>query len=131
MRMDDLVDRLRRAKNMTTLRVGALCRMADEAADRIEELEARLKTSEEIGRSFEKDAGQLREKLAEMDAARDFPVNTCPASRHAQMIAEALIRGKPYPMLTEDPAHCGESIAAVVTALYEARSKLKQLEAKE
>ena len=68
------------------------------------------------------------DKLAEMDAARDFPANTCPASRHAQMIAEALIRGKPYAMLTEEPEHCGESIAAVVTALYEARSKLKQLE---
>lgn len=39
--MDDLVDRLRRAKNMT-LRVGALWRMADEAADRIEALESRI-----------------------------------------------------------------------------------------
>jgi hypothetical protein len=70
----------------------------------------------------------MSDPIAEMDAARDFPANTCPASRHAQMIAEALIRGKPYPMLTEEPKHCGESIAAVVTALYEARSKLKQME---
>ena len=31
--------------------------------DRIEELEAKLKTAEEIGRAFEEDAGQLREKL--------------------------------------------------------------------
>ena len=70
----------------------------------------------------------MTDQIAEMDAARGFPVNTCGASRHAQMIAEALISGKPYPMLTEDPKHCGESIAAVVTALYEARSKLKQME---
>jgi biopolymer transport protein ExbB/TolQ len=31
---------------------------------KIEELEAKLKTSEEIGRAFEEDAGQLRAKLA-------------------------------------------------------------------
>ena len=31
---------------------------------RIEELEVKLKTSEEIGRAFEEDAGQLRAKLA-------------------------------------------------------------------
>ena len=101
--MDDLIERLR---------ANALDE-CDEAVDRIEALEARVAAAD---------------KLAEMDAARDFPANTCPASRHAQMIAEALIRGKPYAMLTEEPEHCGESIAAVVTALYEARSKLKQLE---
>jgi predicted nucleic acid-binding Zn-ribbon protein len=33
------------------------------AQARIEELEAKLKTAKEIGRAFEEDAGQLREKL--------------------------------------------------------------------
>jgi hypothetical protein len=33
------------------------------AADRIEQLQYNLKTSEEIGRAFEEDAGQLRAKL--------------------------------------------------------------------
>ena len=33
----------------------------------MEELEAKLKTSEEIGRAFEEDAGQLRAKLAKQD----------------------------------------------------------------
>jgi hypothetical protein len=41
------------------------------AADRIEELEAKLKTAEEIGRAFEKDAGQLREKLNWVLVERD------------------------------------------------------------
>jgi len=36
----------------------------DEAADLIEALTAKLTTCEEIGRAFEKDAGQLRDKLA-------------------------------------------------------------------
>jgi hypothetical protein len=35
-----------------------------EAAARIEELEEKLKTAEEIGRAFEEDTGQTREKLA-------------------------------------------------------------------
>jgi len=62
--------------------------------------------------------------LSSMNAARNGPANTCPASRHAAMIAEALITGQGYPMLTEDPTHCGETIAAVVEALWTARSKL-------
>ena len=36
----------------------------EQAQDRIEELEAKLITTEEIGRAFEQDAGQLRDKLA-------------------------------------------------------------------
>ena len=46
------------------------CAVANLAADRIEQLvatneqlQAKLKTSEEIGRAFEEDAGQLRAKL--------------------------------------------------------------------
>jgi len=42
-----------------------------EAADRIEELEAKLKTTDEIGLAFEEDAGQLREKLAAAEKERD------------------------------------------------------------
>ena len=112
--MDDLVKQLRDGfANCDGGEFGGVLLTMREAADRIEALEAQLAKAD---------------ALAGMNAARDFPVNTCPASRHAQMIAEALIEGRPYPMLTEEPEHCGESIAAVVTALYEARSKLKQME---
>ena len=38
--------------------------LISKAIDRIEELEAKLKTSEEIGRAFEEDAVQLQAKLA-------------------------------------------------------------------
>ena len=51
--MDDLVDRLRRAKNMT-LRVGALCRMADQAAARIEALEARIAKADALAEVAER-----------------------------------------------------------------------------
>ena len=60
--------------------------------------------------------------------ARNFPHNTCPASRHAEIIGKALVNGKPYPMLTEEPEHCGESILSVVQSLYAARTKLALLE---
>lgn len=58
---------------------------------------------------------------------RDFPTNTCPASRHAQMIGEYLPTKKGYPMLQEEPEHCAGSILATVAALYEARSNLLRL----
>lgn len=62
--------------------------------------------------------------------ARSFPTNTCPYSRHAQMIGENLIRSKPYPMLQEDPEHCGGSILATVLALYQARDEIEALKSK-
>lgn len=69
-----------------------------------------------------------------MQTNRDFGVNTCPASRHTQMIAEALLQAQDgsklselYPMLEEDPGHCAASIASVVNSLYQARSFLKRL----
>lgn len=46
---------------------------------------------------------------------------TCPASRHAQMIAEAVGARRPYPMLQEEPEHCAGSILSAVGSLYEAR----------
>lgn len=66
----------------------------------------------------------ISDMLARVRVARNFPDNTCPASRHVQMIGEALAKGKPYPMLTEEPEHCAGSLLAVVAALYEARTKL-------
>ena len=64
--------------------------------------------------------------VRQMNDARDFPANTCGASRHAAMIAEALCSGEDYPMLAEEPDHCGGSIAATVAALWECRTKLAQ-----
>jgi len=61
---DDLIQYLRDSKGWP--------RLGEEAADRIEELEAKLKTTNEIGLAFEEDAGQLREKLAEaIEALRE------------------------------------------------------------
>ena len=69
---------------------------------------------------------QQDDLVKRMNDARDFPANTCGASRHAAMIAEALCSGDDYPMLAEEPDHCGGSIAATVAALWECRTKLAQ-----
>ena len=63
-------------------------------------------------------------------AARDFPHNTCPASRHTQIIGEYLAERKPYPMLQEEPEHCAGSLLATVAALYEARTEIARLRAR-
>lgn len=67
--------------------------------------------------------------LARMNAARD--ANTCPASRHAATIADALVNGEPYPMLSEEPKYCGATIAAVVASLWETRTALSAAKAED
>lgn len=71
-----------------------------------------------------------KEAEAHADEARNFPANTCGASRHVQLIAEAILSGNPYPMLQEDPAHCAESMLATVAALWEVRTELARLNAR-
>lgn len=61
-----------------------------------------------------------------LEVARDFPKNTCPASRHVQMIGEALIARQPYAMIEEDPEYVGQSILSVVASLYETRTELSE-----
>ena len=62
--------------------------------------------------------------------ARNFPTNTCPASRHVHMIGECLIRGKRYHMIDEDPEHVGGSLLSVVESLFKARTEIDTLRAK-
>lgn len=65
--------------------------------------------------------------LKEAKAARKFPDNTCSYSRHAFDIGEALLLGKPYSMLTDEPDHCGASIVGTVVNLWEARTEIARL----
>ncbi len=51
---------------------------------------------------------------------------TCPASRHAHMIADYVGRREPYPMLQEEPEHCAGSIMSAVGSLYLARRELEE-----
>lgn len=69
----------------------------------------------------------LTRLLRRMRRNRRFPDNTCPASRHAQLIAETLAAGREYPTLREEPEHVAGSIASVVGDLYAARTMLDRL----
>lgn len=60
--------------------------------------------------------------------ARRFPENTCPASRHTQMIGEDLIRyGSNASSIISHPKHVGESLLLTVAALWEARDEIERL----
>lgn len=72
-------------------------------------------------------AYSLENEIKRMVDSRNFPENTCPASRHVQMMAEELAAVGRYPMLNEDPGHCAGSLAAVVSSLYQTRSFLSSL----
>ena len=76
---------------------------------------------------FAKQMAVLDQEMAQMLKTRDFPNNTCPASRHVQIIAEALAETGSYPMLNEDPKHCATSMASVLSSLYAARTFLQNL----
>jgi hypothetical protein len=73
------------------------------------------------------DRKRIKALIRAVDKAREFPANTCSASRHAHIIGVFLALGRKYPMLTDEPEDCGESILATVKALYEARTEPTQL----
>jgi hypothetical protein len=68
------------------------------------------------------DRERLKALQRRVNKARKFPANTCPASRHLHIMADALVKSG-YPMLQEEPVHCAESIYAVLASLWEARSE--------
>lgn len=65
--------------------------------------------------------------IVRCNKVRNFPADTCPASRHVQMIGESLAKGRPYPMLQEEPEHVAGSLLSVVASLWEARAQIKEL----
>ena len=64
--------------------------------------------------------------LKRMHAARSAAV-TCSASRHAAQIGAALVLNDGDWRLANAPRECGESIAATVAALWEARAEVARL----
>jgi hypothetical protein len=70
------------------------------------------------------DAAILKNVRRRVNRARDFPDNTCSASRHLHLMATTLAAGKPYPMLQDEPAHCAMTMLAVLESLWKARTEL-------
>ncbi len=71
-----------------------------------------------------RDATMARRLQRRVRRAQNPPDNTCPASRHVQMIGDALARGRRYAMIEEEPEHVAISLLSVVAALFETHSAL-------
>lgn len=73
------------------------------------------------------DERRLQNLRRRVNRAREFPANTCSASRHLHLIANQLAAGQPYPMLQDEPAHCAETLFSVLESLWKARTELARL----
>jgi hypothetical protein len=76
------------------------------------------------------DKNRIRRLRAKVARVRNFPVGTCPSSRHLHLMADGLLSKRGYPMLQEEPEHCAESILWVLLSLWEARAELLKLKRK-
>lgn len=64
-------------------------------------------------------ANKIENLKRRVNRARRFPENTCPASRHAHMIADQLVR--------DGLEHEAASIYAVLEGLWKARNELTSI----
>lgn len=71
------------------------------------------------------DMARLKNLRRRVKRARNFPENTCSASRHLHMIAERLATGEP--MLIDAPERCAETMLAVLESLWKARTEIDRL----
>lgn len=87
-----------------------------------------MSAGEVEARSMRKPQPRTLKALARRaDKARKFMVNTCPASRHAHSMADALAAGQTYHMFQEEPEHCASTLYSVLISLWEARDELSRL----
>ena len=56
-----------------------------------------------------------------VDRARNFPHNTCPASRHLHQMALEILNGGCI-QIQEDPEHCAASMLSVLESLWKLRT---------
>lgn len=68
-------------------------------------------------------ANKIENVRRRVNRARNHPGVTCPASRHLHVMADALASGKPYHMLSEEPAYCAGTLYAVLESLWKLRAK--------
>ncbi len=66
---------------------------------------------------------RLANQRRRVNRARRFMKNTCPASRHLHIMADALATGQEYPMLREEPEHCAETMLSVLESLWKMRTQ--------
>lgn len=78
-----------------------------------------------------KDQALIKKLRRQVNRVRNFPANTCPASRHLHIMADSLSgKYRAYPMLQEEPLHCAISIYSTLLSLWEARTHLQKLKSR-
>lgn len=75
-------------------------------------------------------AAKLANVRRRAERARQFALNTCPASRHVHIMADAIAAGRQYHPLTDEPEYCAESLYSVLESLWKARMELAKLKGK-
>lgn len=68
------------------------------------------------------DKARLKNLRRRVNRARNFPENTCSASRHLHGIAERLATGER--MLIDEPEHLAETMLSVLESLWKTRTEL-------
>jgi hypothetical protein len=58
---------------------------------------------------------------------RDFPKNTCPASRNVEMAAEGLMRLRRAGVVDDEAMHIAASLWSVLGDLWQARTRISNL----
>lgn len=71
------------------------------------------------------DKTRLKNLRRRVSRARNFPENTCSASRHLHLIAERLAKGEK--MMIDEPEHAAETMLAVLESLWKARTEIDRL----
>ncbi len=71
-------------------------------------------------------ANRLANLRRRVNRARKFPENTCGASRHLHLMADALAAGQEWWAIHEEPAEGAASMYSVLESLWKARTELKR-----
>ena len=65
-----------------------------------------------------------------VNRARNFPANTCPASRHLHLMADGLIRYGKDCNIADEPERSAGSMYSVLESLWKARTELAKMKGK-
>jgi len=75
-------------------------------------------------------ANRIENLKRRVERARQFPGNTCPASRHLHLMALGLASKRGYVMLLDEPEHCAGSMLSVLESLWKLRTQYDRLRLK-
>lgn len=76
-------------------------------------------------------ANRLPNVRRRAERARNFPVNTCSASRHVMQIADAVRNGETFFMDDQDDAeNAAGSLYSVLESLWKARTEIAKIKGK-